>query len=285
METASYNTVLTLLVAGVLGGGGGFLGVFVCLSQRALVSDAVCHSTMAGIAAAFLLTFAMGSQASGWQLALGAVLAAFAAASIAFWLPKDGKLEGDGATACVLALFFSLAAVLLSAIQNLPYAGQAGLGRFFIGNAAAVTIDDAVLVGVATAVTVLGCIIFFRQLTALCFDREFFALTPMGAKGAESALAALVSGFVLAGIQTVGIIFTVALLVAPFATMRLWFNRLKPLAAASAVAGVAAGVMGSLISLGDEARPTGALVVLSGGAVFALSATAYFCRRLLTGKT
>ena len=260
-----------------LGASGGLLGTFVALRGRALVSDAICHSTLPGIALAFLLSSALGGDPSNsWQLALGAVITAAMAAHLAFWIPNNTKLGGDAAIGCTLALFFSLAVVLLSVIQNMPASGQAGLGRFLIGNAAAVTIGDAALTLAVAALTAVGCIAFFKEFAALCFDREFFILTAVG-RYAEPALLALVTVFAVAGIQIVGVVFTVGLLITPFAAMRMWFDELKSLCIACALAGALAGGAGTMISLGGEARPTGTVIILTGTCLFLLSA---LCRRM-----
>lgn len=269
----NYNTLVTLTVAVFLAASGGLLGTFVALRGRTLVSDAICHATLPGIALAFLLGFALtGNGVGGGWLALGGIITAAAAARLAFWIPTRSKLGGDAATGCTLALFFSAAVVLLSVIQNLPASGQAGLSRFLIGNAAAVTYQDAVLTLAVAALTAIGCVAFFKELAALCFDEEFFALTVSdrrrGNSRAELTLLGLVTLFAVAGIQIVGVVFTVGLLIAPFAAMRLWFDDLKHLCIAAALSGAAAAAIGTFVSLGGSNRPTGTLIILSGVGIF-----------------
>ena len=259
-----YNTLLVLTVATLLGMSGGLLGVFVALRGRTLVSDAIAHSTLAGIAIGFLIA------SSPAYLMVGALVAGMLAAKTAFMIPAKTKLSGDAAVAFSLVLFFSIAVVVLSIIQSLPYSGQAGLGRFLIGNAAAVGLGDG-LWSIAIALVVVAVVVlYFKELSALCFDEEFAKVTITTRW--DNLLIFTATLFVVGAVQIVGVVFSVALLVMPYAATHLWVQNLKRLCLGACVVGGISGAGGTLISLRADHLPTGTMVVLCAAAIFVLAA-------------
>jgi manganese/zinc/iron transport system permease protein len=85
----------------------------------------------------------------------------------------------------------------------------------------------------------------------------------------------------VAGLQAVGLVLIVALLVLPAATARLLTYRLPRLLLASALIGAACGAAGAAASAVEPDLPTGAAVVLAGAACFALALLASPDRGLL----
>jgi len=278
-----YNTILVLTVTVFLGISGGVLGTFVALRGRTLVSDAIAHSTLAGIAVVFLTVTLMGYSVSNWQLLAGALISGLLAAKTAFIIPvtidPKANLSGDSAVAFSLVLFFSIAVLVLSIIQNLPYSGQAGLSRFLIGNVAVVRLEDAIL-SVVLCVAVLALVVFcFKEFTALCFDEEFFNVTLAKQAQTENLLILATALFAVASVQIVGVVFTVALLIIPYGAAHLWVHSLKKLCIAAGLVGAISGIVGTLASLGGEHRPTGTMIILCATAIFLLSAVAKSLRK------
>ena len=76
---AGYNTALVSLGAALLGASAGMVGVYVLLRKRSLVSDAISHATLPGLAAAFLL--------SAWITGDGrSVVALMAGSAVTAWI-------------------------------------------------------------------------------------------------------------------------------------------------------------------------------------------------------
>ncbi len=64
---AGYNSALVAVGAGLLGIAGGGAGAFVFLRKRALVSDAVTHATLPGVAIAFIIMVLIAATGGGCQ--------------------------------------------------------------------------------------------------------------------------------------------------------------------------------------------------------------------------
>src|SRR5690606_25097215 len=82
---------------------------------------------------------------------------------------------------------------------------------------------------------------------------------------------ALVVLVVVAGLQAVGLILVIAMLIVPPVAARFWTDRLWRLLALSGFLGGACGYLGAAFPPLLPRMPAGAVVVLTGGAVFALS--------------
>src|SRR5690606_25362840 len=108
-------------------------------------------------------------------LLAGATAAAIAAAITVHWLSHSARLPEDAAMGAVLSVFFGLGAVLLSYIQTLGTGAEGGLARFILGQTAAMSEQDAVVIG-AVALGVLIAIVFLgKEFRLVCFDPAFAA--------------------------------------------------------------------------------------------------------------
>ncbi len=82
-----YNATLVTLGATLLGMAAGVGGIFLFLRKRALVSDAISHATLPGVALAFMVMVAFGGDGRNLiGLLLGAALSAAAGLLLVSWL-------------------------------------------------------------------------------------------------------------------------------------------------------------------------------------------------------
>src|SRR5690606_29281335 len=65
---AGYNTTIVVFSAALLGVAAGVIGSFAMLRRQAVVSDAMAHATLPGVALAFLLAVALGGGGGGRSL-------------------------------------------------------------------------------------------------------------------------------------------------------------------------------------------------------------------------
>ncbi|MGB9692928.1 MAG: metal ABC transporter permease, partial [Candidatus Sumerlaeaceae bacterium] len=159
------------LGSGILGAVSGALGCFALLRRQSLVGDAVSHAALPGIALAFLLT---GTKSSVGLL-LGAALAGWVGMVWVLAIMRTTRLDENTALGIVLATFFGFGLVLLTFIQRLPNANQAGLDTYLFGQAATMLHED-VLVLACGGVLLMGIVaLFWKEFKLVSFDREFAA--------------------------------------------------------------------------------------------------------------
>ena len=269
---AGYNTSAVLAGVLALGIGGGVVGVFSFLRKRALISDAISHATLPGICLAFLIGIAVGGTGRDLPLLMIGAAATGAAGIIAVqWIRDHTRLPEDTAIGTVLSVFFGLGIVLLTLIQTLEHGGQAGLNSFLLGSTAALTANEAWLIGGASSVTVIAGIALMKEFGAVAFDEGFAAAQGWRIALLDIAMLALLLAIVAIGLKTVGLILIIALVIIPPAAARFWTEHLGRMVGLSALFGGLSGWVGGGLSALLPNMPAGAVIVLTAGAIFATS--------------
>jgi manganese/zinc/iron transport system permease protein len=272
MIPLAYNTLVVLAGCGLLGLAAGTVGCFALLRGRALVADAVGHAALPGVALGALAAAALGLEARALApLLLGAAATGVLGVLAMQALARTGRVREDAAIAVVLSAFYAAGVALLSVVQATPGAAQAGLSRFILGQAAALRAADAWLAGAIALGCVAACLALFRPLAVTCFDAEFARMKGLPVGTLDLVLLGLVVTVCVAGLQAVGLVLVVALLVLPPAAARLWAGRLPGMLALSALFGAGCGVAGAAASALWPDLPTGAAVVLAGAALLLAS--------------
>jgi manganese/zinc/iron transport system permease protein len=87
----------------------------------------------------------------------------------------------------------------------------------------------------------------------------------------DMLMTGLVIGVSVIGLQAVGLILMVAMLIIPPAAARFWTDNLAGTLAAAGVAGAMSGLLGSALSALVPRLPAGAVIVVLAAAIFALS--------------
>lgn len=272
MNFLSYNTAVVLSGCALLGLAAGTVGTFSLLRGRALVADAVGHAALPGVAIAALIVATLGGDPRSLPpLLAGAAVAGVLGVLAVQALGRTGRIREDAAIAIVLSSFYALGVAILSWLQTLPGAAQAGLSKFILGQAAAMRAEDAVIAASVAALCLAVCLVAFQRLRAVCFDPDFCRMQGLRVQAVDLLLLALLVVVCVAGLQAVGLILVVALLVLPAATARLLTHRLPRMLALSAVIGAVCGAAGAWVSALHPELPTGAAVVLALATVFTIA--------------
>lgn len=270
--TAGYNTTVVMLGATLLGIGAGVTGTFSLLRRQALISDAISHATLPGIALGFLISVAFGG--SGRDIV---VLILGAAASGAFgilvvqWITAKTRLTEDAAIGTVLSVFFGFGVVLMSHIQTLPTGGQAGLNGFLLGSTATMTAGEAMVIAAAALIVTTIAVVFMKEFSAVCFDPEHASTLGLSVRKLDLLMTGLLLAVVAIGLKTVGLILIIALVIIPPVTARFWTDRLGNMVALSGLFGGVVCYLGSAVSALLPGMPTGAIIVIIAGILFTLS--------------
>lgn len=259
-----YTFRSVALGAGLLGAVNGALGCFAVLRRRSLLGDAVSHAALPGIVLAWILT---GSRATPFLL-LGAALAGWAGTLAVGGIVRNSRVKEDASLGLVLSVFFGAGLVLLTFVQRMPDASQAGLDRFLFGQAATLVRGDVWTIGAAGGAVLLLVLLFWKEFKVLSFDPDYAASLGLPARGLELLLTTLLVASIALGLTAVGVVLMSAMVVAPPAAARQWTDRLGVMIALAAAFGALSGVGGALASSAVPRLPAGpAIVVLASGAV------------------
>jgi len=269
---AGFNTTSVVLGTSLLGVAAGVVGVFALLRKRSLTADALSHATLPGIALAFILVaLAGGAGRSVPVLLLGGAASGILGVLVIQGLIRHTRLTEDAAIGVVLSVFFGAGVVLLSIIQSMRTGGQGGLRTFIYGQTAAITRQDAVLMGALALVAIVLAALLFKELTAVCFDDAFAQVSGFSVGLIDLLMMGLIVMVTIGGMQAVGLILVVAMLIIPPAAARFWSERLSVVIVVSALIGGASGYLGSAVSALLPRKPAGAVIVLTAGMIFLLS--------------
>lgn len=271
LSLQDHNTRIVLAGAVAFGIASGLVGAFLLLRKRSLLGDTLGHATLPGVAIGFLFAYASGGDPRSFlPLGIGATISTALGIATLALIRRTSIIKDDAALAIVLSVFFGVGIVLLSGIQQLPGGVASGIERLIYGSAATMTTSDTTFVIFTSLGVMLACVALFKEFSLLCFDEAFARTSGWPATLLDLALMSLVVWVTVAGIQTVGILLVVALLVIPPASARFWCSGLAPMAAISALCGGLSCLIGVILSALFPKWPTGALIVLSGGVIFGL---------------
>jgi len=257
--------ILSVLVGLVLlGATSGVLGAFALLRRKALLSDTLAHAALPGICLAYL----MGGKQLGWLLA-----GAFISGMLGVWavsvIMHRSRLNEDAALALTLSVFFGFGIVLLTGIQRWGDGHQSGLDRFLFGQAAAILPHEVVYLALACMLILMVVGVLFKELTLLCFDRDYARAIGLPVRWLDALLMGLIALIVVLGLQSAGALLMVALMITPAAAARLCTHRLNLMVGLAALFGMLAAAGGVLTSAVYGRLPTGPVMVLIASALFA----------------
>lgn len=269
---AGFNTTIVIVGTTLLGLAAGIVGVFALLRKRSLMTDALSHATLPGIALAFLVVSALGGEGRSLSaLLVGASITGVLGVLCVQAIVRHTRLHEDAAIGAVLSVFFGAGVVGLSYIQANAPSGAAGLNTFIYGQTAAMQPRDALLMGALALGAILAATLFIKEFTLVCFNDAFAKVGGWPVSLVDLLMMAMVVLVTVAGLQAVGLILVVAMLIIPAVAARFWTERLWLLVALAGAIGAASGYAGSVASSLLPRRPAGAVIVLTAGAFFAFS--------------
>jgi manganese/zinc/iron transport system permease protein len=271
-QLQDYNTRIVILGTMLLGMACGLVGSFTLLRRRALIGDALSHATLPGIGLAFLIAPSLGLDGKSLPVLLpGAAISGGLGVLAILAIRSLPKLKEDAALGIVLSVFFGAGVSVLTVAQQLESGHMAGLESFIYGSTASMTASDATLIAWAGLISTITLLLFFRQLKLLCFDEAFTASRGYSVALLDLLLMAVVMLVTIAGLQAVGLVLMIALLVIPAAAARFWTHQLHHMVMISAGIGSVSGLLGAAISGVFSNLPSGAVIVLVCSALFFLS--------------
>jgi manganese/zinc/iron transport system permease protein len=269
---AGYNTAVVMLGVSLLGLAAGTVGTFALLRGRALMGDTLAHAALPGICAAFLASVALGGGGRALPVLLaGAAVSGVLGVLVVQLVTRRTRLPEDAAMGAVLSVFFGAGFVLLSHIQTLGTGAEGGLATFVLGQTAAMSAGDALVIGLAALGAVLATVGLFKEFRLVCFDQGFATAQGWPISLIDLLMMALVVVVTVIGLQAVGLIMIVALVIVPAAAARFWSERLAVVAVLAAALGAASGYLGAALSALAPRVPAGAVIVLVAGAFFVVS--------------
>lgn len=255
---SDYTLQIVTLGSAMLGVVSGVLGSFAVLRKQSLLGDAVSHAALPGIAFVFLLTGVKQTE----MLLLGALISGLLGTLIIISIDRYTRIKFDSALGLILSSFFGLGLVLLTYIQKIPNANQAGLETFIFGQASTLLKRDVSIMIALGTIILLIVGLLWKELKIFSFDPEFAQSLGFPDKKINIILSSITVVAIIIGLQSVGVILMSALLIAPGVAARQWTDQLSVMVILAATFGLMAGVLGTVLSSLVENMPTGPAIVI-----------------------
>lgn len=254
----SYTTQMVLLGTALLGLASGIAGTFAVLRKESLIGDGLSHAALPGVVIAFLLTGIKDIEV----LILGAALSSITAAWLITITVENSKIKFDGALATILSAFFGLGMVLLTYVQSLNNAGQAGLSKFIFGQAATILARDVYITSAAALIIIVLTALFWKELKLISFDVEYAKTLQIPVTFTLILYRSLLIMTIIIGIQSVGAILISSLLIAPAVGARQWTNKLGTMCILAGLFGMISAIGGTIWSTSVQKLPTGPAIIV-----------------------
>jgi ABC-type Mn2+/Zn2+ transport system permease subunit len=253
-DAYARRALVEVLLVGALCG---VVGVHVVLRRLSFFTMSMTHATFPGIVLAALL---------GVNLYLGAGLFGVLLVLAVVWLWSRPGADESSVVGVVLSAGFALGVVLLSAQSGFTK----DLSAYLVGSVLTVQPGDLVVTAAVGAAVLALLAALRKELVLGAFDSGGLRALGYPAALLDLVLLLAIEATVVSAVPAVGVILSVALIVAPAATARLWTDRLATMTAVAIGVGAGSGVAGLAIS--QQVRVSaGAAIVLVACACFALS--------------
>lgn len=244
-------------------------GVFLVLRKMAMMSDAISHSILAGIAIAFLYTGNIHSP----LLIIGAAATGLVTVFLVELLHRTNLVSEDASIGLIFTALFSIGVIIIS-----RYAGNVHLDtdavllgeiafapfrRFNIGGYD-LGPKSLYIMGGILILNLLYISTFYKELKIVTFDPKLAAVLGISPAIIHYGLMSVVSITAVGAFDAVGSILVVALMVVPPLTAYLLSDKLETMLIISGVIGVAIGFLGYHLARIFDVSIAGSMATMAG---------------------
>lgn len=245
-----------LMVSGLVGGVCGLLSCYMTLKGWALMGDAVSHAVMPGVVVAYAL---------GIPFSIGAFIFGVGSVALIGYVKQKSRIKEDTVIGLVFTGFFALGLVLVSKIKS-----NIDLMHILFGSPLGISDSDVNQTIIISFAVVTILLLFRRDLMLYCFDPTHARSIGINTGLLHYLLLSVLSLAAVAGLQTVGIILVVAMLITPGATAYLLTDRFDRMTFLAVLSSTISSFLGVYISYWSDIE-TGGSIVLVQTVIFLLA--------------
>lgn len=259
-----------IVVTGALAAMGCALpGNFLVVRRQSMMGDAISHTVLPGIVAAFLIGHWL--ETGGWlagkgdgrfagvamhaALFAGAMISGVLAALLTEWIEKQGRVESSAALGVVFTSLFALGLLLIRATADSVHIDP---DCVLYGTIETVVMDTlgttaipraAVVNGAVLGVNLLLVGLFYKELLITAFDPALAAAQGIPARAVHYGLMAITAATLVAAFESVGSILVIAMLIVPAVTAYLLTDRFSVMIGLSLVIAASSAVLGHVAAI------------------------------------
>ncbi|AHG80262.1 iron transport system membrane protein [Mannheimia varigena USDA-ARS-USMARC-1388] len=223
-----------------------FLSAFLMLKGWSLIGDALSHAVVPGVAIAYALKL---------PYAVGAFFSGILAALSILWVKSLTKIKEDAVIGFIFTTFFALGMFIVSLNPT-----SVDVNSIVMGNILGIADDDLWQVVLIIAISLLGLILFWKDLLLVFFDEHHALSVGISPLRYKVIFFTLLSACVVVALQTVGAILVIAMVVTPGATAYLLSDRFSKVVMIAMIIGTLTSGLGAYLSYFLDGA-TGAVIV------------------------
>ncbi|MDO5103658.1 MAG: metal ABC transporter permease [Lautropia sp.] len=224
------------------------LSCFLVMKGWALLGDAISHAVFPGVVLAHMV---------GLPLPVGAFVAGMSCALLSGYVHDNSRIKQDTVMGIVFSSMFALG-LLLHAVSS----ADMHLDQILFGDVLGVQPEDLIETGSIALLISLGMLLKWRDLLLNIFDPIQARTSGLPVQWLHYGLLAAVSLAVVGALKSVGIVLTIALLIAPGAIALLLTRTFGQMLWVAVLATVLASVGGIYLSFFLDSAPAPTIVVL-----------------------
>ncbi len=242
-----------MLIAALIGAVCAILSCYLVLKGWSLMGDAVSHAVLPGIVLAYIV---------GAPLAIGAFLAGLACAVSTGWIKNHSRIKEDTVMGVVFTGLFALGLVMFSKVQT-----DVHLNHVLFGSLLGIERHDMIQAVISAGLTLAIVLALRKDLLLYLFDANQARAVGLSTTFLHYLLLALLSATIVAALQAVGIILTVAMLITPGCIALLLSDRFDRMLIIATGSAVVSSIVGTYVSYFLNGA-TGSCIVLTQAVIF-----------------
>jgi len=236
--------MMSSLVAAVCG----FLSSYLTLKGWALMGDAVSHSVMPGVVVAYAL---------GLPFSLGAFVFGVGSVALIGFVKQKSRVKEDTVIGLVFTGFFALGIVLVSKIKS-----NIDLHSILFGSPLGISLSDVKQTVFISLLVVILLSVFRKDLILYCFDPRHAKTVGINVLFLHYLLLTCLSLAAVVGLQSVGIVLVVAMLITPGATAYLLTDKFDNITIISVISAIVSSLLGIYLSFWFDLETGGSIVLV-----------------------
>ncbi|WP_284759482.1 metal ABC transporter permease [Agrobacterium sp. fls2-241-TYG-188a] len=239
-----YAFIITLMIAVPMA----MLSCLLVLKGWSLMGDAVSHAVLPGVVIAYII---------GIPFSIGAFVAGMICALATGFLKENSRIKEDTVLGIVFSGMFGLGLVLYVKVQS-----DVHLDHILFGDMLGVALGDIVETGLIALAATAFLVVLRKDLLVNAFDAQHAKAIGLPVRLLHYGLLAVLSLTVVGALQAIGIILSVAMLVAPGAIAFLLTRRFSSMMLVAIGVAVIASITGIWASFLIDSAPAPTIVLI-----------------------
>ena len=249
LEPFAYGfMVKALLIAALVGGVCAVISCYLILKGWSLMGDAISHAVLPGIVVAYLLHIPLG---------IGAFAAGLLNAAATGWIKDRSRIREDSVMGAVFTGMMAVGLILVTKVSS-----NIHFMHILFGSLLGIETDDMIQAIVCSGITLILVVIKRKDILLYLFDKNHAKAVGLNVTFIHYLFLALTALTIVASLQAVGILLTVAMLIIPGCIAYLLTDRLNRMLVIAACSAGVSSLIGTYVSYYLNGA-TGACIILT----------------------